>query len=306
MLNIHYISVRNNLRFVRVIMFRTLCVLLGMGLVVNLSLVSGLWAVETGNSKRLPAYSYKAPVSAPAYETSGSPDNAYDSIAGVRSVIPEPPHPVARNRMETRLEPSESMKPEGNLTPPAKQPGEYLEIEVSHPHLTLDLYVNTPDGQRRQLCTQKRVALGDRREFPTPPGTYYVTHIYDDKPWWIPPKDRAWAAGDSPSQKVYGGTMAPLLKKRPARQKKQVQSPYQEDFISCEHQLNDDGYRFHGTNAKKTIGSYASHGCVRMLPEDAKEVADRIKEHVGTMGEGSTENGKFVILKAPVQLNIVK
>jgi hypothetical protein len=288
-------------------MFRTLCALLGMGLVVNLSLGSGLWASETGNSKRLPAYSYKAPVSAPTYETSSSPDNAYDSIAGVRSVIPDqPPQPVARNRMETRLEPSESIKSDGILTSSAQGLGEYLEIEVSHPHLTLNLYACTLDGQRKELCKQKRVALGVKGEFPTPPGTYYVTHIYDDKPWWIPPKDRAWAAGDSPSQKVYGGTMAPLLKKRPVRQKKQPVTPYEEDMIAYEVQLNDDGYRFHGTNAKKSIGSYASHGCVRMLPDDAKEVADRIKEHVGTVGEGSTENGKFVILKAPVRLNIVK
>jgi hypothetical protein len=307
MLNIHYIYVRNNLRFVRVIMFRTLCVLLGMGMVVNLSLASVLRAAETGNKSHLPAYTYRAPVSGLTNDLSVSVSDGDDNIAGVRSVLPAQPQiPVTRNRMETRLEPSEPVKSDASLASGAGQPGHYLEIEVSHPHLTLDVYLNTPDGQRRQLCNQKKVALGVRGEFPTPPGMYYVTHIYDDKPWWIPPKDRAWAAGDSPSQKVYGGTMAPLLKKRPAKQRKQVSTPYEEDLIAYEVQLNDDGYRFHGTNAKKSIGSYASHGCVRMLPEDAKEVADLIKAHVGTVGEGSTENGKFVILKAPVRLEIVK
>jgi hypothetical protein len=307
MLNIHYISARNNLRFVRVIMFRTFCVVLGMGIVVNFSFAPSLWAAEGSKKAHSPAYSYKAPVSAPASEPPAPAVNGYDSIADIRSVLSaQPSAPIAPNRMETRLEPSEPTKSDASVAASAKQPGEYLEIEVSHPHLTLDLYLNTPDGQRKELCTQKRVALGNRQEFPTPPGTYYVTHIYDDKPWWIPPKDRAWAAGDSPSQKVYGGTMAPLLKKRPLRQKKQATTPYEEDLIAYEVQLNDDGYRFHGTNAKRSIGSYASHGCVRMLPDDAKEVADRIKEYVGVVGEGSTENGKFVILRAPVRLEIVK
>ncbi len=316
-------------------MFRTLCVLLGMGLVVNLSLDSGLWAAESGKKTHLPVYSYRAPGSAPANEPSASMNTRAGDADGTRTTLPaQGPTLVAPKRMETLLEPSNSLTSVGNLPSGSQQsapkqmetrlqPSEplesgdnaltnprigHLEIEVSHSGLTLDLFSNSPDGQRERLCDQKRVALGDKREFPTPVGTYYVTHIYDDKPWWIPPKDRAWAAGDSPSQKVYGGTMAPLLKKRPARQKKQAPQAYQEDLISYEVQLNDDGYRFHGTNAIKSIGHYASHGCVRMKPADAAEVADLIKKHVGTVDgpKGRTENGEFVVLKAPVRLNIVK
>jgi lipoprotein-anchoring transpeptidase ErfK/SrfK len=150
---------------------------------------------------------------------------------------------------------------------------------------------------------QCRVGLGGK-EFPTPVGIYYVTHIYDDEPWWIPPKNRAWAAGQSPSKKVYGGTMAPLLKKRPGRFKKQAPDP--EDMIESQVQLNDDGYRFHGTNQPRSIGHNQSHGCVRMIPDDAKKVASLIKKYVGEAEQQQSENGSFVVLKAPVRLNLVK
>jgi lipoprotein-anchoring transpeptidase ErfK/SrfK len=180
----------------------------------------------------------------------------------------------------------------------------YVEIEVSHSQHTFKLLEHHPDGAT-EVLHECRVGLGGPG-FPTPVGMYYVTHIYDDNPWWIPPKDRAWAAGDSPSKRVYGGTMAPLLKKRPVRMKKHALAPELEDMIEGPVQLDDYGYRFHGTNQPRSIGRNQSHGCVRMLPADAKKVAALIKEHVGEEREGQSENGTFKILKAPVRLNLVK
>lgn len=178
----------------------------------------------------------------------------------------------------------------------------YMEIEVSHSAHTFQLRGVLPSGQRQQLHECK-VGLGGPG-FPTPVGIYYVTHIYDEDPWWIPPKDRAWAAGDSPSKRVYGGTMAPLLKKRPVRLKKQAPEP--EDMIASEVQLDDYGYRFHGTNQPRSIGRNQSHGCVRMIPADAKKVATLIKQFVGEAERKESENGSFAVLRAPVRLNLVK
>lgn len=178
----------------------------------------------------------------------------------------------------------------------------YLEIEVSHSGHTFNLYSRSAPGKRETLYECK-VGLGGPG-FPTPVGIYFVTHIYDDDPWWIPPKDRAWAAGDKPSRRVYGGTMAPLLKKRDVRSKKESTDP--EDKVSGQVKLEDYGYRFHGTNSPRSIGHNQSHGCVRMLPADAKKVANLIKEHVGTADRKESENGSFVILKSPVRLNLVK
>ncbi len=92
---------------------------------------------------------------------------------------------------------------------------DYIEIEVSHSEHVFKLLGKSLEG-KREVLYQCKVGLGGPG-FPTPVGTYFVTHIYDDNPWWIPPKDRAWAVGNSPSQRVYGGIMAPLLKKRDVR-----------------------------------------------------------------------------------------
>ncbi len=178
-----------------------------------------------------------------------------------------------------------------------------LEIEVRHSSHLLKVIRSDPVGNRDTVY-QCRVGLGGPG-FPTPTGTYYVSHIYDKDPWWIPPDNRSWAAGQSPSRKIYGGTMAPLLKKRLQRtsRKEAIQS---EDKIAGKVQVDDWGYRFHGTNAPRSIGSNASHGCVRMLPGDARRVADLIKEQVGTRDQQrESENGSFVVLRAPVILTIV-
>jgi hypothetical protein len=210
--------------------------------------------------------------------------------------------PTNGRRMETLLQPQEPLRPAGGATPGS---GKYqnLEIQVSHSEHVYKLFGVLPVGSKAVLY-ECRVGLGSPTEFPTPVGVYYVTHIYDDNPWWIPPPNRAWAAGQSPSQRVYGGTMAPLLKKRTVNSKKKT--PDFDDYISEEVRLEDHGYRFHGTNAPRSIGHNQSHGCVRMLPPDAKEAANLIKEHVGVTEERKDENGKFVILRAPVRLNLIK
>jgi hypothetical protein len=176
-----------------------------------------------------------------------------------------------------------------------------LEIEVSHSEHRLRLIGNSHFG-RRDVLYECKVGLG-APEFPTPVGVYYVSRIYDEDPWWIPPP-RPWALGESPSQKVYGGIMAPLLQKRLVSAKKQHENL--SDMIAGPMQLDDSGYRFHGTNAPRSVGHNESHGCVRMLPKDARQVAALIKEHVGTTTGNRSANGKFVVLRSPVRLSLVR
>lgn len=179
---------------------------------------------------------------------------------------------------------------------------QWLEIEVSHSTHIFKLLAHTKDP-RPTVLYECKIGLG-APEFPTPVGVYYVTHIYDQDPWWIPPPNRAWAAGDSPSQRVYGGTMAPLLKKRNVASKKKELSS--EDRIEGQVKLEDYGYRFHGTNAPRSIGRNQSHGCVRMLSDDARKVASIIKDRTGIADRRESENGSYAILKAPLRLNLVK
>jgi L,D-transpeptidase catalytic domain len=83
--------------------------------------------------------------------------------------------------------------------------------------------------------------------------------------------------------------------------------PDLEDKIAGQVRLDDYGYRFHGTNAPRSIGQNQSHGCVRMRPDDARKVAGLIREYVGQPEHrADDENGSYFILNAPVRLNLVK
>ncbi len=227
------------------------------------------------------------------------------SSTGVDSTrMASTPSSVGPSQTDAGPEPKESSRTGG--AQPASSGNAYknLEIWVSHSEHELKLLGHTFEGTE-DVLHEAKVGLGDPREFPTPVGVYFVRQIYDDSPWWIPPKNRAWAAGDSPSRKVYGGTMAPLLKKRSVSSKNTP--PYQGgDFIDAKVRLDDDGYRFHGTNQPRSIGRNQSHGCVRMRPEDARQVASLIKEYVGALDRREDENGTYVILRSPVRLNLVK
>jgi hypothetical protein len=215
---------------------------------------------------------------------------------------PRKPSLLEPSRLHTLLMPANSLSSVGRF--PAGPEGGFnrLEIEVSHSSHVFKLFGTSFFG-RRALLYECRVGLG-APSFPTPVGIYFVTHIYDDDPWWIPPANRAWAWGQAPSRTVYGGTMAPLLKKRSVRSRKRKGG--QEDFVEGKVQLADYGYRFHGTNAPRSIGRNQSHGCVRMLSADARHVAGLIKEYVGALHESESENGKYVMLRAPVRLNLVR
>jgi len=218
-----------------------------------------------------------------------------------QSRTPKTPAVMDKGQMEAMLAPGDHLNSVGRFRPGPDERLNYVEIEVSHSRHWLRLLAH--NAGNTDVLHQCGVGLG-ASGFPTPVGQYYVTHIYDETPWWIPPPDRSWAAGQSPSKKVYGGTMAPLLKKRPVRTR--AKAAPQDDMIEAQVTLQDDGYRFHGTNAPRSIGRNESHGCVRMIPDDAKKVASLIKDQVGIADRKASENGTFVILKSPVRLNIIK
>lgn len=100
--------------------------------------------------------------------------------------------------------------------------------------------------------------------------------------------------------------MPPLLKKRFVSLSLKEQQEDPEDEIAGPVKLDDTGYRLHRTNAPTSIGHKESHGCVRMLSKDAKQMAALIKEHVGIIATSRSENGKFVVLRSTLRLNLLK
>jgi lipoprotein-anchoring transpeptidase ErfK/SrfK len=114
-----------------------------------------------------------------------------------------------------------------------------------------------------QAVRQFGVAIG-KPTHPTPTGRFTMRKMIWN-PAWVPPKNREWARGKRPGQPGD-----------PANPMQSVKIFFREPY-----------YYIHGTNNPKSIGEAASHGCIRMTPEDAAELGAYLMEHGGQpRGEG--------------------
>jgi lipoprotein-anchoring transpeptidase ErfK/SrfK len=125
-------------------------------------------------------------------------------------------------------------------------------------------------GQKRlvimdggQVVREFGIAIGSPK-FPTPTGQFTVRKMIWN-PGWVPPKNRAWARGKRPSQP--GDPNSPM---------QTVKIFFREPY-----------YYIHGTNNPQSIGTAASHGCLRMDPLDAAELGAYLMEHGGQPREES-------------------
>ena len=100
------------------------------------------------------------------------------------------------------------------------------------------------------------VAIGKGSK-PTPTGSYTIRKIVWN-PAWVPP-DSKWAQGKKPQP--------PGAKDNPMKLVKIF--------------FREPDYYIHGTSAVETLGEEASHGCLRMDPDDAYAVARFLMEHGG-------------------------
>jgi lipoprotein-anchoring transpeptidase ErfK/SrfK len=102
------------------------------------------------------------------------------------------------------------------------------------------------------------VAVGTRAK-PTPMGQFTVKHIVWN-PAWHPP-DARWAKGKQPA--------GPGDPKNPMK------------IVKIFFQEPD--YYIHGTDAEDSLGSAASHGCIRMAQEDVYKLARYLQDHAGAL-----------------------
>jgi len=100
------------------------------------------------------------------------------------------------------------------------------------------------------------IAVG-KEKYPTPKGSFTVKRVVWN-PAWVPPKSR-WARGKAPA--APGSTNNPM---------KLVKIFFREP-----------DYYIHGTGAVESLGEAASHGCLRMEPNQAAEVALLVMENAG-------------------------
>jgi murein L,D-transpeptidase YcbB/YkuD len=123
-----------------------------------------------------------------------------------------------------------------------------MRVAINIPAYRLDVYV------AGSLVRSMPVAVG-MPSFRTPRGLFEISSV-EWNPWWIPP-DRPWAAGERPMRPGPANPMGRVkLNFRPL-------------------------YFLHGTPLEGSIGSAASHGCIRLDNTDAIELA-RIVHRFGS------------------------
>jgi lipoprotein-anchoring transpeptidase ErfK/SrfK len=123
-----------------------------------------------------------------------------------------------------------------------------LEADISE----RKLYIKQGD----EVLESYPVAVGKGSKA-TPKGNYKVRKIIWN-PTWVPP-DEKWAAGKKPQP--AGAKANPM---------KLVKIFFQEP-----------DYYIHGTGDLESLGEAASHGCLRMDPDDAYRVARYLMDHGG-------------------------
>lgn len=155
----------------------------------------------------------------------------------------------------------------------------------------IKLLINIPMKMLRvsedgKTTAEYPIAIG-APQYKTPTGSFQISRI-EWNPWWYPP-DSEWAKGE---EKTPPGPKNPLGP---------VKMVLKEDL------------RIHGTNKPKSIGQAASHGCIRMLNEDAKKLAWLIQNQHSSKDEEAllekyTKNRKstFVVpLDRPVPVDFI-
>lgn len=129
-----------------------------------------------------------------------------------------------------------------------------IRIEVNIPATQMTIYEND------EVVFIKPVAIG-QRVYPTPEQESAIKRI-EWNPWWYPP-DSGWAAGASDTPP---GPSNPLGR---------VKMPI------------SDAILFHGTSKESTVGTPASHGCMRMYNKDVIEVAWFLQSRLSDKGDES-------------------
>jgi len=139
-----------------------------------------------------------------------------------------------------------------------------------------------------EIIKTYQVAVGQDR-YPTPLGTFDIRRIVWN-PTWHPPPDAEWAKGKTP--KGPGD---------PANPMKVVKIFFK-----------DPDYYIHGTGDVESLGSAASHGCLRMDPEEVADLAKLVMTEGGQPREDNwfwrivhfRRETKEVYLDNPVPITI--
>ena len=125
--------------------------------------------------------------------------------------------------------------------------------------------------------------------YPTPTGSFSIKKLTWN-PSWTPPPDAKWAKNKTPKEPG-----------NPANPMKVVKIFFKEP-----------DYYIHGTGDVESLGTSASHGCLRMDPDEVMEVGKWVMEHGGVPQEEnwfmrilhSRREEKVIYLSQPVPISV--
>lgn len=168
----------------------------------------------------------------------------------------------------------------GALRVPVRGPDDALVLSAD---LTLRRLTVMRGGE---VVKEYDVAVGQPR-YPTPTGSFSIRKIVWN-PGWVPP-DEGWARGKRPVPPGHPGNPMKLVK----------------IFFQ------EPDYYLHGTDAVESLGEAASHGCLRMDPNDAGELALLLMDNAGVSRDWDWVKGilhlgseRVVSLATPAPLTI--
>ncbi len=143
--------------------------------------------------------------------------------------------------------PTKSVQPKVTTKELSDRYGHFIAISRSRRELRL--FVN------RKLVKTYRVGIG-ALGFETPTGIYEIESMAANPAWYVP--DKAWA-GDLAGKVIKGNDPDNPIKAR---------------WLGFW-----DGAGIHGTADEASIGTAASHGCIRMTVRDVIDLYDRVPLH---------------------------
>ena len=121
-----------------------------------------------------------------------------------------------------------------------------LEIDISEREMYL--------YHEGEIVNTYPVAVG-QPEYPTPTGDFEIDRV-EWNPDWIPPNTE------------WGNK----------REKKDPNDP-DNPMVGAKLFFEYPDYYIHGTDATHTLGEAESHGCIRMDPQEVKDLAKWVQEH---------------------------
>lgn len=164
------------------------------------------------------------------------------------------------------------------VVPPEPAPPElFLVINIAARKLTLF-------DEGREVARYS-IAVG-QPIYKTPAGPQSITSIVWN-PWWLPP-DSPWAKGAEKDPPGPKNTLGPVK------------------------MLMGQGIRLHGTNKDSSVGSWASHGCLRMHNKEAIDLAWYIQKRINKADDSllakyrkNQRTSFYVTLETPLEAEII-